>query len=88
MYQSIPSLTIPPGKPLQNFWKGKFPTPQAQRKCGTPSPRAENHAKTPSPGDYFQKFSKKNNTKHEIEIMKNITTEMLICLEILRKWNI
>ena len=37
MYQSIPSLTIPPG----NFLKGRIPHPQAQRKCETPTPGAE-----------------------------------------------
>ena len=44
MYQSIPSLTIPP-PPGQNPWrifgKGKFPFPWAQRKCKTPTPGAE-----------------------------------------------
>ena len=60
MYQSIPSLTIPPGKPLGNFLKGRIPTPRAQRKCETPNPGAENRAKTLPRGNYFQISSEKN----------------------------
>ena len=48
MYQPIPSLTIPRANLLECFWKSKFPTPRAQRKCKTLYPW----------GNYFQKSSK------------------------------
>ena len=46
----------------------------------------KNRAKTPPPGQLFSKIQHKN-TRHETEIMKN-STEMLICLEILKQWKI
>ena len=36
MYQSIPSLTIPPG----NFFDGRIPHPLGKKEFKTPSPRA------------------------------------------------
>ena len=39
MYQSIPSLTIPPGQnPQSNFLMGEFPTPWARKEFKTPPP--------------------------------------------------
>ena len=70
MYQSIPSLTIPPGKSPGNFFKERIPHSRAQRKC-----------ETPTWGNYFQKSSKKQNMR---QTMKN-STETLICLEILKQ---
>ena len=87
MYQSIPSLTFPPGKiPGEFFEKANSPPPppQAQGKCKTPALGQKNRVKTSLSGSYFQKSSKKKNTTHETEIMKN-STEMLICLEILKQ---
>ena len=40
MYQSIPSMTIPPGKPPGNFLKGRISHPRTQKKCETPTPGA------------------------------------------------
>ena len=76
MYQSIPSLTIPPGKPKANF-------PQ-RKKVRNSDPWGRKIApKTPPLGQLLSKIQQKD-TKHEIEIMKN-STEMLICLEILKQ---
>ena len=49
MYQSIPSMTIPPGKPPGNFLKGRISHPRTQKKMRNPDPW----------GNYFQKSSKK-----------------------------
>ena len=84
MYQSIPSLTIPPGQPSGKFLKGRIPHPPGTGKAQNPDPRGRKIALNPHPwGNYFRKSSKKT-TKHETEIKKN-STEMLICLEILKQ---
>ena len=46
----------------------------------------KNLGNSSSRGNYFQNSSKKTQ-KNETEVMKN-STEMLICLEILKQWNI
>ena len=56
MYQSIPSLTIPPG----NFLKGRIPHPQSARKVRNPRyPGKKNCAKTQPPGQLFSKIQQK-----------------------------
>ena len=87
MYLLILSLTSPPPprRPLGTFWNGEFSIPRAQ-KGGNPDPLDREIVLKPHPqGNYFKKSSKKS--KHETEIMKN-STEMLICLDILKHWNI
>ena len=80
MYQSIPTLTILPGK---FFERANFPSPG--HKKVRPRPMGQkNRTENPPRSNYFQKSSKKP-TKHETEIMKNHSTEMLICLEILNE---
>ena len=81
MYQSIPSLTIPQGKPLENcLERANSPPPEYKEIAKSRSLGQKNCAKTPPPGQLFKKNSAKNNTKHEIKFMEN-STEMLICLE-------
>ena len=80
MYQSVPSLTIPPG----NFLEERIPHPQAQRKCENPTPGAEKSCQNPTLAAIIIKNTAKKNTKHETKIMKN-STEMLTCLEILKQ---
>ena len=86
MYQSIPSLTMPPRQTTGNFLKGRIPHPRAQRQCETLTPGAEKMCLNLIPGAIIFKTPAKY-TKHEIEIMKS-STEILICLEILKQWNI
>ena len=51
MYQSIPSLTIPPrAKPLGKFLMGEFPTP-GQKGVQNPHPRAYKNELKPHPRD-------------------------------------
>ena len=87
MYQSIPSLTIPPqAYPQGIFWKGEFPTPR-HKEIAKPRPLGQIiRAETPPLGQLFSNIQQKN-MKHETEIMKN-STEMQINLEILKQWNI
>ena len=43
----------PPGKPMGNFWKGKFPTP-GHKESAKHRPLGQiNRAKAPPPGNYF-----------------------------------
>ena len=80
IYQSIPSLTIPPGKPAGNLCERANSPPPGHKESAKPRPLGQkNHAKTPRPGQLFCKKS----TKHETEIMKN-STEVLICLKHLK----
>ena len=82
MHQSIPSLTIPPGKPLAIFFlKGRIPTTRAQRKCETSNLGQKNRAKAPPPGQLFSNIQQNN--MNETEIMEN-STKMLICLKHLK----
>ena len=61
--------------PMGNFLKGWIP--HGHKESAKPWPLGQkNRAETPPRGNYFQKSSKKN------------STEMLICLEILKQWNI
>ena len=87
MYQSIPSRTIPPGKPPGNFLKGRIPHPPGTKKVRNhPDPWGRKIVLKPHPrGNYFQKSSKKHKT---LDINYKNSTEMLICLEILKQWNI
>ena len=54
MYQSIPSLTIPPpwAKPLGNFFDGRIPHPRAKR-VQNPHPRAYKKELKPHPQGHF-----------------------------------
>ena len=82
MCQSIPNLTIPPGI----FLKERINHSPGKKKVRKLDPWGRKIVLKPHPrGNYFKKFSKK--TKHGTEIMKN-STEMLICSEILKQWNI
>ena len=65
MYQSIPSLTIPPG----NFFMGEFPTPWAKKKFKTPTPRAYKNELKPYPRGIFLNYSILKTWKNETEIM-------------------
>ena len=49
MYQSIPSLTIPPG----NFFDGRIPHPPAKKELKTPTPRAYKNELKPQPRGHF-----------------------------------
>ena len=62
MYQSIPSLTIPPGAPQGNFFE-RANSPQ--RKCETPTPGVENCAKTPLSKQLFSKIQQKKNMRQK-----------------------
>ena len=53
MYQSIPSLTIPPG----NFLMDEFPTPRAKKEFKTPTVRAYKNELKPHPGGIFLSYS-------------------------------
>ena len=69
MYQSIPSLTIPPGKnPRAIFLTGEFPTPRAKKEFKTPTPRAYKNELKPTPGAFFSIIHYKN-IKNKTEIM-------------------
>ena len=70
MYQSIPSLTIPPRKPRGIFERANAPSP-GQKESAKPRPlRQKNRAKSPTrPGQLFFNIQQKN-TKHEAEIIK------------------
>ena len=86
MYQSNPNLTIPtPGRPKGNFLKGRIlPPPPERKESAKASPlRQKNRAKAPALRQLFLKIQQKK-TKYGTEIMKN-STEMLICLEILKQ---
>ena len=86
MYQSIPRLTTPLGQTFVQFFEtGEFLPPGHKVKCKTPTPGAGKiSAKNPPPGQLFKKNNNKKPTKHETEVMKN-STEMLMCLEILKQ---
>ena len=64
MYQSIPSLTISPGKTPWQFFDGRIPTP-GQKEFKTPtSPRAyKNEQKPPLPGAFSSIIHNKNMKK-------------------------
>ena len=67
------------------FLKGRIPPPPpGNRESAKPRLLGKrNSAKAPPPGQLFSKIQQKP-TKHETEIKKN-STEMLICLEILKQ---
>ena len=68
MYQSLLSLTIPPG----NFLKGRIPHPPGTGKVQNPNPWGRKIVLNPHPlGNYFQKSSKKN-IKHEQKLRKTV----------------
>ena len=50
MYQSIPNLTIPPGKPRGTFLKGRIPHPPGTNKVRNPDPCGRNIVLKPHPG--------------------------------------
>ena len=63
MYQSIPSLTIPPpGKTPGNFFDGRIPNPRAKEEFKTPTLRPIKTSKNPTPRGIFLNYSLK---KHE-----------------------
>ena len=73
-------LDHPPEKPTENvFERMNSPTPGHKESAKSRPLGQKNRARTSPPG---QKSSKEN-TKHDTEVMKN-STEMYICLEILR----
>ena len=72
-----------PGQTPGEFFERANSPPPGTKKVRNPNPWGK---KIPDPHPreyYFQKSSTKT-TKHKIEIMKN-STEMLICLEILKQ---
>ena len=80
MYQSIPSLTIPPpANPCGIFLKGRIPT------LGYKEPWGRKIVKKPHPrGNYFQISSKTDKENmNETKIMEN-STKMLVCLKHLK----
>ena len=52
MYQSIPNLTIPPGKPPRNFFYGRIPIPR-QKEFETPTLKPIKNELTPPPQGHF-----------------------------------
>ena len=70
MYQSIPSLTIPPGKPPGNFLIGEFLTP-GQKSVQNPHPRAYKNELKPHPRRHFPQLFTIKTWKNETEIMQN-----------------
>ena len=78
-YVSVNSKANPQGM----FLKGRIPHSTGTKEVQNSDPWGRKIVLKPHPrGNYFQNFSKKT-TKHETEVMKN-STEMLICLEILK----
>ena len=58
MYQSIPSLIIPPGQnPRAIFLMGEFPTPGKKRSSKPPPPRAYENELKPHPRGIFLNYS-------------------------------
>ena len=53
MYQSIPSLTIPPG----NFFAGRIPHTPGKKEFKTPTPRAYKNELKPQPRGIFLNYS-------------------------------
>ena len=84
MNQSIPSLTIPPGKPLGNCLKGQIPHSPGHKESANSDPCGRKIVLKPHARAIFFKNLAKKNTKHEIEVMKN-STKILIRLEILKQ---
>ena len=77
---------LPGQTPRKFFERANSPPPGHKESAKPLSLGQKNRARTQPWGQLFSKFQQ-NNTKHETEIMKN-STEMLICLEILKQWNI
>ena len=79
-FQAWPSLPLPPppppGKPLGNFFeRANFPPP-GTKKVRNSDPWDRKIVPKPHPRGNYSKIQQK------------ISTEMLICLEILKQWNI
>ena len=55
MYQSIPSLTIPPG----NFFDGRIPHPLGKKGVQNPHSRPIKTSLNPTPGHFSQLFTVK-----------------------------
>ena len=84
MYQSIASLTSPRANSLRIFLKGRMLHPPWAEKVRNPDSWGKKIVlNAPPQGQLFSNIQQKE-TKHETEIMKN-STEMLICLEILKQ---
>ena len=84
MYQSIPSLTILPGKPLGNLFERVNPHPSGTKKVRNSEPWGRKIVLKPHPRiNYFEISSKKQQNMNETEIMEN-STKMLICLKHLK----
>ena len=83
MYQSIPSLTILPGKTPGIFLNQRNPIPGAQRKVRNPDPRGKKVLLRPHPQAIMLK-NPANTIKHKTKVVKS-STEMLICLKILKQ---
>ena len=64
MYQSIPSLTIPPG----NFFDGRIPHPLG-KKSSNPHPRAYKNELKPHPRGHFSQLFIVKTWKNETEVM-------------------
>ena len=72
----------PPGRPPGNiFERVNSPLPGHKESAKARPMGQKNRATAPPPGQLFSKMHQK--TKHGTETMKN-STEMLICLEILK----
>ena len=64
MYQSIPSLTIPPrAKPRGNFFDGRISHPPGKKGVQNPHPRAYKNELKPHPGAFFSIIQYKNMKK-------------------------
>ena len=84
MYQSVPSLTIPLGRPTGNFLKGQIPHLPGTETVRELRPLGQKtRAKTPPPWQLFLKIQRKK-PQNMREIMKD-GTEMLISVEILKQ---
>ena len=71
MYQSIPSLTIPPGQnPQAIFLMGEFPTPQGKKSLKPPPPGPIKWAKTPPP-EAFSSITHYKNMKKMRQVIYN-----------------
>ena len=69
MYQSIPSMTIPPAR-HQAYFYGRIPTPWTKRKSKLQPPDLSKQAKTPPLAHFPQLFTIKPG-KNGKEIMPN-----------------
>ena len=83
MYQSIPSLTIPPwAKPQGNFFDGRIPHPPGKKEFKTPTPRAYENELKPHPQGIFLNYSPQ---KHDKMRQKSCKTVRLYHLQDIKR---